>query len=264
MRFFAATLILVLGLWSPVLADERVHVCDDNVPWAPFTYPASTGQSLGEHGQTGAMVAFLDAIMTEANLGYVLDLKPWKRCLKELNTAYQPGLVEVVVNVSFNEERNQQFLYSKPIYHTRRGIFFAREQFPNGLAWEGPEDTRNYKVCGVRGYNYSDVMEPGGDIDVTSNSLEIALKQVEKGRCQILFNSVEPVMGSKLFGESIVPSGVTYVEYELGAPNTFHIMVSRKSPRGERLRDSIDRAIDTLVANGTRDEIFDRFRQMME
>lgn len=244
-------------------ADEPVYVCDDKEPWPPYTYPSSEEKAGAADRRIGAMVDFLDAVMREANISYEIKLKPWLRCLKEISSYSQSPQAEVMMGVNYNEERGQYALFSVPVFENKRGIFYSKSEFPDGPNWKTPSDTKNFVVCVVKGFDYSNVIlsKEGPKFEVSSTKL--ALKQIKRGRCQVLFNSVAAVLGTKLYGDSIVPEGIAYKEYMTTKPNSYHIMVSKKSPRAELLLRKINRAIVTLNRNGTRQAIFTKYYDLM-
>ena len=265
LRLTGFALLAVISPFTTASASDRVQVCDDVVPWPPYTYPAVESDEVGSLGQTGAMVEFLDAVMRLADLRYQLKLRPWNRCLHELTRHGLPDQSEIAINASFSAERAKLYHYSDVIYRTTRGIFYSQNVFPDGPEINTLGDLKKFKICGVKGYNYQDAGLSNEDLSATASSLPLALRMLSKGRCQVLVNSVEPIMGTKLFGTSIVPPGVTYKATSLGsAPTTFHFIVSRGNPRGAALSQRLNDAIKTLIENGTRDEIFQRYRRLMD
>ena len=266
-RFLAAGLIFFLFLLAstPQLAEakDQVRVCDDIVPWPPFTYPSSASTVQG-HGQTGAMVEFLDALMKEIGVEYALKLRPWKRCLKEASGPPGPGRFEVVINANSSAERAKAFHISDAVYRTTPGAFYTLDQFPSAPPIRSSKDLQRYEICGVRGYTYQNFGLEDSMVTIRAKSLKLALKMLEKGRCQIVLNSIEPILGTKLFGDSIVPSNVRVAPLSSDLAATFHILVSKDSPRGKWLVDQINEAISNLTNDGTRDRIFGKFRRLLK
>ncbi|MGB0681846.1 MAG: substrate-binding periplasmic protein [Magnetovibrionaceae bacterium] len=244
----------------PAIGADLVKICDDAAPWPPYTYPAAKADGADPDARTGAMVDFLDAIMKRAGLQYSVKLDPWERCIKELKV----GRTEVMIGAAFNEKRDKFAYFTKPTHKSTQAIFYFDKYFPDGIDWDSPADTEKFTVCRIRGFNYSEVMLSDSNPAVESKNVEIALQHMRRGRCQILFSSVEPIMGAKLYGDSIVPEGIRYQEYAQKEPNDYHIMVSKASPRGEDLLLTLDEAISQLIKDGTRDRIFDSYYQLME
>lgn len=265
MRLIAILIAFLLSHVTASNANDQVYVCDDVVPWPPYTYPATETDEISPLGQTGAMVEFLDAVMRSAGLRYQLKLRPWKRCLNELQQQDLPEHSQIAMNASFSEEREKLYYYSEVIYRTTRGIFYTKEAFPDGPEINTLDDLKKFKACGVKGYNYQDVGLSNDDLAATAGSLPLALTMLSKGRCDVLINSVEPVVGTKLIGTSIVPPSVTYKTTSLGAePTTFHFIISRENPKGAELFGRVNSAIKKLIEDGTRDEIFERYRRLMD
>jgi len=256
LRSLSLLIVFLVSFSATASGEDRVIVCDDQEPWPPYTYPDPASSNGTEQVRIGAMVDFLDAIMEHAGLDHVINLKPWNRCLRELEEFSQPGHAEIMIGAGFNEERTAFAHFTRPTHQTTPAIFYSQEAFPNGPDWRDASDTENFVVCRVRGFDYSNVIVSEEGPTVDASSLEVALRQMSRGRCQILFSSLEPVLGSRLYGDSIAPEGITFLRYNLDEPNEYHIMVSKRSPRAEELVRILNDAIGELIEDGTRDEIF--------
>ena len=273
MRFLAlrrlgAVLFPALMLWTTMSADvkaqEPVKVCDDISPWPPYSYPSPIGEGKIANKQTGAMVEFLDDLFKEIGLEYTLSLKPWKRCLEAVKKSSGPSNFEVVINASFSSERAKNYYVTKPIYRTTPGAFYSVDAFPAGLNLRSRSDLKKYKICGVRGYNYLEYGLSDSDISSVSGSLKAILKMMGKGRCEIIVSSMEPVLGTKLFGDKIAPNNVRAVPVPDVPPATFHILISRESSRGLLLLERLNIAIDKFTNDGTWDRIMGKYQALMD
>lgn len=275
MRFLAlrrvgAVLILALMLWPAMSADVKaqdpVKICDDISPWPPYSYPSPSRIEEGEivQKQTGAMVDFLDDLFEEIGLEYTLSLKPWKRCLEAVKKSSGPSDFEVVINASFSSKRAKNYHVTKPIYRTTPGAFYSVDAFPAGLNLRSRSDLKKYKICGVRGYNYLEYGLSDSDIFSVSGSLKTNLKMMGKGRCEIIVSSMEPVLGTKLFGDQIAPNNVRAVPVPDVPPATFHILISRESSRGLLLLERLNIAIDKFTNDGTWDRIMGKYQALMD
>jgi polar amino acid transport system substrate-binding protein len=255
-------------LWTTVSVDvkaqDAVKVCDDISPWPPYSYSSPTGEGDIAHKRAGAMVDFLDDLFKEIGLEYTLSLMPWKRCLEAVKKSFGPGDFEVVINASFSSERAKNYHVSKPIYRTTPGAFYSVDAFPAGLNLRSRSDLKNYKICGVRGYNYLEYGLSDSDISSISGSLKTIFKMMGKGRCEVIVSSIEPALGTKLFGDQIVPRNVRAVSVPDAPPATFHILVSRGSSSGLLLLERLNVAIEKFMNDGTWDRIMGKYQALMD
>ena len=268
LRRLGAVLFPALLVWTTMGADVRaqdaVKVCDDISSWPPYSYPSPIGEGKTEQKQTGAMVDFLGHLFKEIGLKYTLTLRPWKRCFEEVKNFSGTNDFEVVINASINSERAKNYHVTKPIYPTNFGVFYSVDAFPAGLSLGSQSDLKKYKICGIRDYNYNEYGLSPSDISSTTGSLKTAFKMLGRGRCQIVVSYIEPALGTKLFGDPIVPRNVRVVPAPDSPRPTFHMLISRKSSRGLQLLERLNRAIDKLKNDGTWDRIMGKYQALMD
>jgi len=75
--------IVLVSSFANTQADS-VNICTDIAEFAPYTYHPRTDNKIDKSKLTGATKEFLDEIFKTINMGYKLDLLPWKRCLSEV------------------------------------------------------------------------------------------------------------------------------------------------------------------------------------
>lgn len=252
--------VLVLLYGFGANAQDMVRICDDISPWPPYIYPSAQNKNQ----PTGAMVDFLDDLFKEIGLEYSVTLRPWKRCLEEVKKATSTDEFEIVSNASFNEERAEAYHVTKPIYRTTPGAFYSKERFPQGLKLQRLADLKKYKICGVLAYSYLEYDLEKSDIYTTAGTLEKIFIMLDKNRCEIIVSSIEPLVGMKLFGKNIVSNRITSVAVPGAQQSTFHLLISRGSPRSEELLEKLDLAIDKLTSNGTWAGIRAKYQALMD
>ncbi|WP_170230532.1 substrate-binding periplasmic protein [Roseibium hamelinense] len=257
MRF--TTLLGMCGCFLSVSAQaDTLKICDDQEGWPPYIYHPVENGRVNTDKIEGAAVEFMTAVFADAGIEYLLELLPWKRCMYEVASFGPSGGFEAFSNGSFTEERAATYLITKPLYETTSGLFYNPAYHPNGLDLMTVADTKKYKFCGVFGYAYENWVI--GDIDTSAKSTELALKMVEAGRCDAVPTAIEPVLGSAAVGNPIVPAGLRIQTFETAENATYHIYISRASPRAEELRSKIDASIAKLRQDGTHAAIFDKYQ----
>jgi len=256
--------VLLTMLNTVVKAEETVKVCDDLSPWPPFSYPVPAQNGKTTTRNMGSMVEFLDVLFKEIGLEYTLRHKPWKRCLEELKSSSGPDGIEIVINAGFSLERAKVYYVSKPIYQTTPGVFYSIDKYPTGLELNSLRDLKNFKICGVRGYSYQEYGLADSDLFSVSATLKKILKMVSLGRCEIVVSSIEPALGSKLYGDKILPDNVRIISIPQVTAATFHLLIARNSSRGSQLLERMNFAIDKLLNDGTWDRIMKKYQALMK
>ena len=134
--FFGLLLLFGTGLPGPVAGQatgqEKVTICDDEAEWPPYAYFARTADGIDRSRIEGATVELVAEIFSRIGLPYSYDMIPWNRCLHEVANFDSLNRYEMVANASYNEERAANYYATAPIYMTRFGIGYNREQFPKG------------------------------------------------------------------------------------------------------------------------------------
>lgn len=255
-------LFLLLCLNISVLgSDKVVHICDDEAGWPPFVYNPVID---GEKDKTiikGATVELIKEIFKEIGQEYTFEVIPWKRCILEVEKYAEKGNYEAFSNGGYSEERSKKYLTSLPLYYLSTGVFYSKKNFPNGIEINKIEDIKKYRFCGVHGYSYRSWNLKDSDISFRAKSGEAVLKMLSKGRCDVFTNGNVPIYAKVLStGKSIIPDNVgSFLADNILAPSSFHIYISKGSPRGKELLEKINNAILKLRENGTYEKIYSKY-----
>lgn len=152
---FVLALCVVLLLWMGQAAAQPVQICDDSGEWPPYSYFPRGGDKVEISVLTGAMIELVEQIFTLIKLEYNITAMPWKRCLHEVATFAQSQGYEIAIEGTLNEKRLAAYYMRTPVYTTTGAYWYSQQKFPQGLAIDGPEDLKGYKLCGILGYNYT-------------------------------------------------------------------------------------------------------------
>lgn len=231
---------------------QTVDVCDDENLWPPYT--------IVKDGQvTGAMVEMTEAIFKKIEIPHTLHLTPWKRCLYQVENFSGDPPFEVFINGTFSEERSKKYLVSETIYSTGNAFFYSNQHFKQRPEINSLSDLQGYSVCGVHGYNYEMYKIKPEQLKVTANDLHSAFRLLKSGRCEIILNAYSVPFGSLFTDTPMIDDSVSAEIFTELPVQTFHMFVSRKSPRAQFLIDRINDSIRELKSNGTAGQIFKKY-----
>lgn len=251
--------LLFLVASSAAIA-QPVRICNDEAEWPPYTYYPRVDGKPDKSRLTGAVVELLDEIFKINEMEYSMKLLPWKRCLNEVYRFGKNRKYEVFTDGSFSVERTEKYYLSTLIYSTHQGVFYSKKKYPNGVPMQKSSDLNLFTLCGVHGYNYDTYgLAKEKKIDTGAKTLRHALTKISKLRCDLLPNSLEPVYGGVAVGKYTIPADIASMPIPGMDPTTFHIFVSKSSPRAYELLTKINQAILILQHNGVSKKIFDKY-----
>jgi|GEM_PF-825994 len=256
--------IFSLPLLSFTISADTLNVCDDQNEWPPFSFFSREDGKPDKQHISGANTELLREAFKLANIEYTIHMIPWKRCLYEVYNYGESKQYEAFVNGSYNTERAERYYVSNAIYKTHDALFYSKKKFPNGLSFKKSSDLNNYSICGVFGYQYEYLYNTYGlkkniKIDDKAKTLISALEKVSLGRCDVLSNSFEPVFGGDAVGLYNIPEDIGHLIIPNGIIYTYHMFISKSSPRANDLITKFNKALLTLQQNGRVNEIFGKF-----
>ena len=85
------------------------------------------------------------------------------------------------------------------------------------------------------------------------------MKRLSSQRCDILLSSLEPVYGGEAIGKYIIPPDIASMVVPGIETTTFHMFVSKSSPRAYELVTKLNQAILILQHNGASKRIFRKY-----
>ncbi|MET1079775.1 MAG: transporter substrate-binding domain-containing protein [Pseudomonas sp.] len=255
---------VVLSLCGSLLqaAPAPVQICIGNSnEWAPFTYwERKDGQPDREQLTGSATTLVLGALKT-LKLDYQITYLPWARVQRELAEFARDGRCELTWDASYKAERAEYAYYSVVLYQTRLGLFYSPQRFqqPPMLNGEGSKDgLARYHVCGVIGYNYAPFVL--ADEPELFPSVQQNLDLLARQRCDFFPSEIEPLYGGLAVGAYRTESELRYLA--LPAVKRFYVLVSKGSPRAERLLSQLNQVLIQQQESGEAEQVLQRFLQL--
>ncbi len=242
-----ATLFLLLISFKAFAAhDEPVYICvQEGLRWAPYSFQESNQQE----ELKGGSIDVIDAVFDDLNMQYQLRPLPWGRVLNELRS--ESGC-EVAWDMSKNTKRKVDILFSEALYEIHVGAFYSKAHNPNMKTLRGALGLLDYKVCGIRGYNYAPIEDL---ITIYTSRRQQALELLARGRCDIFVGAYEPVFHGERLGYLNVDKQIEFV-HGAAFDRAMYVGVSRHSSRANSLLQQINQSLKKLKSTG-------KFQQIM-
>ncbi|HEY0589989.1 MAG TPA: transporter substrate-binding domain-containing protein, partial [Pseudoduganella sp.] len=172
-------------------AISHIAICEDENEWPPYVYRQRGAD--GTPGKlTGYAVDVISEILARNKISYSFDLIPWPRCqaVATLGKEYQ-----MVLNLSYNPERQRNFLLTRAYYSTTTFYYYSRRHHSAGLKIAGLGDLRKQRVCGIHGYNYVNYGLPPGEVDQGARDFSTLIAKLHAGRCTLFLEKQEVMAG---------------------------------------------------------------------
>ena len=201
--------------------------------------------TIGEQGQLqGIAVDWIAQIMKRENLKYQNVIMPWKRCLANLKR----GQVDLVPNSSYKQSRSEFSHYSDELYRTHLAFYFLKDRHPTANSFNTIEQFRQFKIGGVRGFNYSFY---DGLID---------LDQGASNRRALIFKLKRKRIDFAILQKEVIESIFQYEKPQLNnissvlAPGynykAFYVLVSKSNKQSMQILTQFNRGLKHLKAAG--------------
>lgn len=253
---------VLVGAWFTLIglpclaATPPVQIClGDSNEWPPYTYWQRSDGEVDRSRLTGSASTLVLAILQRLQLPYEVHYMPWARVQQELADFAEKGRCELTWDASYNAERAAYAYYSAQLYEARLGLFYSAQRFAEVPLPALLQNLQPYRVCGVIGYNY----QPFGLGEPIKRfpSIQQNLDMLQRQRCDFFPSEIEPLYGGLALG--IYQGHEQLRHMPLVASKAFYLLVSRGSPRGERLISQFDHQLKQLQASGDAQQIFQRF-----
>ena len=233
--------------------DTVIHICDDGSEWPPYSYYERVN---GEKTDkvVGFMVDVVSEIFGKNGVVFTVELLPWQRCQDEVKRgeAYQ-----MLLNASYNEERAQNYHMSQIAYVTNSYYFYSTQNHPAGLEVKDKADLKNFRVCGILGYNYDEYDVP--EIDTGTADMTALIEKLHAGRCDLFIEKLEIMSGFTVMGNDILGGGqLGYAPIVGTEPAPFYLMFA-KNEQGLELKNMVDAGLQEMIASGRFNELLKKY-----
>jgi polar amino acid transport system substrate-binding protein len=239
------------GTWH----GPTVYICDDGAEWPPYSYYQRQD---GRPTDTiiGFSVDVIDHIFKQAGVPYRLTLLPWKRCMREVAKGQR---YQMFLSGGRNPERDRTYYVSEAYYQMHPSYLFSTAHHPDGLIITGRDDLKQFKVCGIQGYNYVVFGLADNEIDTGTHDYEALIKKILNGRCELSIDRLEILLGFKAIGKDFISHPDLAYRTIPGEPaEPFHMMFTRNTV-GRDLKRIVDAGLQKLRQSGELDVILKKY-----
>ncbi|GLR14700.1 hypothetical protein GCM10007907_34900 [Chitinimonas prasina] len=246
---------LILALLAPAAlaaspaGTETLRICDDGGGWPPYIWQDGSTAD-GTPILKGYSVDVLKRIADDAGLDFKIDMLPWERCQALLKR----GMYELALGASLNPERERDYMLSHAYYQTTSVYFYSRQRYPKGLAVQQLPDLKKYRVCGLHGYNYETYGLGPKDVDRGTSQFPQLIAKLHAGHCDLFIEKREVMVGFSLTDAKMKrllhDTRLTSAPVPGVTATSFHMMLSRATPRSRALLTLLNAGIDAMAENG--------------
>lgn len=237
-------------------AVNHIAICEDENEWPPYVY-RQRGTDGAPGKLTGYAVDVVSEILARNKISYNFDLIPWPRCqaVAALGSQYQ-----MVLNLSYNPERQRNFLMTRAYYSTTTYYYYSRRLHPEGLKIAGPADLHKQRVCGIHGYNYVNYGLQPGEVDQGARDFASLIAKLHAGRCALFLEKQEVMAGYAAIGKDYLADPDLGRQRMPGMkPTLFYLGISRRYEHAQELRTLVDDELLKMDETGRLGEIWRRY-----
>ena len=259
-NFIKYSLIAALTLTSAfeALGSDDVRLCYHDGEWPPYIYFKRENGKVDKSVVMGATVELFKEVFKRIGLKHSTTMGPWKRCLYEVTHFDKYKKFEAFTNGSYNEDRGKKYFITSALYKTHQGLFYSTERFKTPPKIDSPADLKDYKICGILGYNYTMYRKLGvtNNIDTAAQGLAHVLKKISYEKCDFFPSPMEPILAGKKYGVYDYSEVISAIKIPWAGTTTFHAFISKTSPRAYELYTKMNHEIQILQGSGESDKIF--------
>ncbi len=244
---FLLMLAVPFSAQAEIAPGTTIKTCNDGGEWPPYLYYTRQNGEKTTNVE-GYDLDYLDRVFSESGLSFTFDLIAWSRCLHEVETG---ETYKMVSSVAYSKERDEKYIMTDDYYTVQPHYFYAKANFPNGLNIESLDDFQNYKVCGLRGYNYTNFGIPVDTIDTGTKIFPQLIEKTKRARCDVFLGRFEIFAGFAKTGNDYIRN------HRLGTASMpgvegdrFYMMISRNYENAEGLKTLLNEGIARLKASG--------------
>jgi len=249
----AVLFTLILACVIPAFS-RTIAICDDEAEWPPYTfYIRKDGKPTKEI--SGYSVDIIKLILDEQKIKYTIKLLPWKRCQFLLSA----GTVDILLNASYSEERDQKYYLSASHYQTMPYYFYSKKKHPKGLAVQKLADLKKYQAGGLLGYNYMIYGLEDHNIDLGAGNFDQIFKKLEFGRFDFFIEQLAIITGLKSIGKDYLKGdNIGYQLVPEMKPTYFHMLFT-KNEEGLKLQKIVNSGLEKMKKDGTLDNLLKKY-----
>lgn len=240
-------LLFVLCVSLNLFANDRIVI-------ATGEYPPYLSEEL-EHNGVGLRI--ISEAFRLAGVDVEYRFYPWKRSFEYA----QSGICDATATWTWNEERDELFLFSDPLY-IMNDVFFHKKTLD--FNWEDIDDLAGYSIGATEGYSYTEEFlsrAQSGSIDVEFEINDILnMRKLMLDRIDLFPINID--VGYEILAKEFGTRGIemiTYNEKHLRVVPTY-LLFSRNYEKHIEMAQRFNKGLKMLKDEGRIDEYFKQSR----
>ncbi len=194
-------------------------------------------------------------------MGYKTDIwvMPWKR----VQAMARQGKFAVIYSFTKSEERERDYFFSAPL-STVQDVFFKLKS--QDISWDTFADLYPYRMGSSGGYNYAPAFLAALNASAFADKLIVTSDQPELQGLEILIrHRVDLFICEISVCQYLIRKAdqrlhsIDYINKPVGDIRTFHAGFPKSWPGARHLQKQFDMALEQIVAEGLRKQIFKRY-----
>jgi polar amino acid transport system substrate-binding protein len=238
-------------------ADEvRLKFCVEETEFPPFNYFLRNQDGSLSRTSAGYDIDVLNLSFTANGMTVDIFAQPWSRCLRDV----REGRIDGAMSASLNDERRRDYIPSRGYYTLTPSYFYLQDmvslqhEITNAgeLATEGT-------ICGIRGFNYVNFGWLNNSSLHEINSLNLLPEMLRRGRCKFFLAREETLTGTlALYPDIDFKGQLVGQAFPFANRESFHMLVSKKSPHAELILKQFDQSVAVFEENGKLEELLNK------
>ncbi len=240
---FTTRLVLLLLLTRLSMANSVLDICVDENPWPPYTYWDKTSTEPHFEGYT---ISLAQAMLTRLKQDYRIQRLPWTEVHQRAQSTNLNAGCDVILDISATLERQQYLFFTEPIYQLYYSLVYSKKRY-SIQNLPTAQYIKNYKICGVKGYNYG-VLDKKLDI-IREESIQMVLNKLKAKECD--FFAVEaPVLQYGIKIGLYQFADMACLDLEDVTKKSYRLAVAKRSPDAIKLIKNINNQLNRLRKQG--------------
>jgi len=213
--------------------------------WAPYT------SQKDPKGKMAEIIVF-EAFKLE-NIDVVYKYYPWKRAFELVARGDEVGTFPWYITPS----REKEFIISKEAIIVSKTVFFHLKSLD--LQWTKYEDLKKYKIGGILGYSYTQLLKNKGLKVEEVPREELNFKKLLKNRIDLIPSDF--FVGYNIINKIFEPNkAALFTNHPTSILHDgMYMLISKKNPDAQVLANKFDKGLIQLKKSGRYDKIILEF-----
>lgn len=227
----------------------------DNETKPPLTilsgeWPPYVGESLPSYGFVSQIVA---ASFAAANQPINYKWLPWTRG----EALIKRGRYFATFPYSKTDLREQDFVFSEPVFYTRTSFFYYKEHNKK-IDYTELKDIKHLRIGGIRGYGYlRELQQAKLELYLVNNTMQL-IEMLERDRIDLI--AINDSVGWYIINHHHTANAAQFdtLDTPINDTHGVHLMISKDFPHALELRAQFNKGLAIIHENGVFQKIVEQ------